>query len=301
MTTNVSFVIPTYNGVHLLQKHLRSVFAAARKGDEIIIVDDASTDESVAWLEKTYGLTISSCEVTDAFCSVSIYKGVGLKVLINRTNRRFASSCNRGVMSAKAELVVLLNNDVSPDTHFLASLLPHFEDPDVFAVGCKELAASENDKEYGRSSMTFSRGMFIHWREPDQSGTDTAWVAGGSGMFRKSMWEELGGFDLDYTPAYWEDIDLSWRAKQRGWKVLFEPASIVHHVHESTNASVFGKNRVEIMGYKNQLLFTWKHAKGGALVSHIFWFPYHLVFTTIRSRGRFAIGLWRASIQVLLA
>lgn len=291
--TNVSIIIPSYNGVSLLKKHLPQVLASMRQGDELIIVDDASTDASVAWLQEKWSLEKEK-ETPDVLLWSGKDKKRTVKVLVNRTNQRFASSCNRGVASAKHELVILLNSDVSPEADFLEYLLPHFEDSQVFAVGCKELATNEDNKEYGRAGGAFMRGFLVHWHEDDQTRTDTLWVAGGSGAFRKSMWEELKGFDLDYKPAYWEDIDLSWRARARGWKVLFEPKSVVHHVHESTNQSIFGQQRMEVMGYKNSILFMWKNARGIELLKHILWLPYHLIFTTVRSKGRFLQGFMAA-------
>lgn len=291
---SVSFVIPTYNGKTLLAKNLPAVIAASGESDEIIIVDDASTDDTLTWLTREFNLINTASSVEQAKKYTGSEKNREIKVLVNQTNVRFAQSCNRGVASARSAIIVLLNNDVSPKSDFLTYLLPHFEDPNVFAVGCKEIATADNNTENGRSELWFERGMFVHKRASNQNETDTAWVAGGSGAFRKRMWKTLGGFDSAFYPAYWEDTDLSMRAKELGWKVLFEPKSIVYHNHESTNADVFGKKRLEVMGYKNQLLFTWKHARGMKLIKHIVWLPYHLVCTTYRSQGRFLQGFAQA-------
>lgn len=284
--TAVSAVVTTYNGLKLLRKHLPAVLACLRPGDELVIVDDASSDSSVAYLIDTYKLDSESLQGS--------FKRIKIRVLVNKINQRFAASCNRGVVVASNPLIFLLNNDVSPEADVLEHLLPHFAEKTVFAVGCKELAASEGDKEYGRAEGAFKRGFLVHQRCEDQNDTETLWVAGGSGLFRRFMWMKLHGFDLDYKPAYWEDIDLSWRAREKGWQVLFEPKAIVHHVHESSNASVFGKRRIEIMAYKNSLLFMWKNARGMVVLEHLFWLPYHLIFTTIRSRGTFLLGFWEA-------
>lgn len=304
---NVSVVIPTYNGQKLLEKNLPFVCAALQEGDELIIVDDASTDTTLEWLTAVYGLKHDECTPnqttgiapTDIFCYSAMYKNLKIKVLINQSNQRFASSCNRGVSSAIYEVIILLNNDVAPEQNFLLPLLSHFNQSLVFAVGCKELASAEGNKEYGRSEGEFKRGFYVHRRADDQNGTDTAWVAGGSGAFRKSQWMELGGFDLDFKPAYGEDIDLSFRARKKGWKTLFEPKSIVHHNHESTNASVFGQRNIEIMSFKNSFLFMWKTAPFSEKLKHVLWLPYHLVFTTMRSNGAFFRGFLLASATML--
>lgn len=295
----VSVVIPTYNGLNLLKKHLPKVFAALRKHDEVVIVDDSSKDDSLEWLTKNYHLKPVSSSINDTLCFRGIHKDIDVKVLINQTNQRFASSCNRGVEIAKSEIIFLLNNDVSPEVDVLRYLLPHFKDKLVFAVGCKEIAANENNKEYGRSEAHFERGFLVHNRAEDQDGKETFWASGGSSVFRRTMWDSLKGFDTDFRPAYGEDIDLSVRARNRGWKIEFEPRAVVHHVHESTNASVFGQRKIEVMSYKNALLLIWKNVRGKELLNHFIWLPYHLIFTTIRSRGRFLKGFLMAVAQYL--
>lgn len=297
--THVSVIIPSYNGRKLLEKNLPAVLEATRENDEIVIVDDASTDDTLSWMQEHFNVASQESSVKETLLYTSDFKNRVVKVLINQSNQRFAISCNRGVSIAKHPILILLNNDVVPESTFLDPLLEHFKSPEVFAVGCKEIATAEGNKAFGRAGGGFQRGFLVHFREPDQDGQTTLWAAGGSAAFRKSMWEQLEGFDPDYRPAYWEDIDLSWRASQNGWKILFEPRSVVHHNHESTNASVFGKQQMEIMAYKNSILFMWKNARGMELITHFLWLPYHIIFTSLRSQGRFIQGLWLACRSVL--
>src|SRR6185369_14001537 len=159
---SVSIVITNYNGKEILEKHLPDIVAAASDKDEIIVVDDASTDESVAYLHK-------------AFPQV--------KVIQNKKNMRYALSCNRGVEASTHELVLLLNNDVSPEKNIVAFLVKHFENPHVFAVGCLEL--DQHGNESGRSVGKFERGMLRHMRAVDQHKPVTLWAAGGSMAVRK--------------------------------------------------------------------------------------------------------------------
>lgn len=297
--THVSVIIPSYNGRQLLEKNLPFVIDAIQEKDEIVIVDDASTDDTVAWLQQQFLVTSQESSVKGTLLYTSEFKNRSIKVLINQSNQRFAISCNRGVSIANYSILILLNNDVVPETNFLSPLLEHFKTPDVFAVGCKEIATAEGNKAYGRAGGSFQRGFLVHFREPNQDDQSTLWAAGGSAAFRKSMWQELLGFDPDYRPAYWEDIDLSWRATRNGWKIHFEPKSVVHHNHESTNATVFGKQQMEVMAYKNSILFMWKNARGLDLISHLVWLPYHLVWTTLRSQGRFLRGFWLACLTLI--
>lgn len=295
----VSIVIPTYNGRPLLEKNLPTVLAAMREGDELIIVDDASTDQTLAWLQEAYQVKSEESNIAGTIGYGAEGNGKKIKVLINQSNQRFASSCNRGAKTATKDILILLNNDVSPTPEFIEPLTIHFQEPLVFAVGCKELATNESDKEYGRSEARYQRGFFVHKRAEDQSKTETAWVVGGSGAFRRTMWELLGGFDVSFKPAYGEDIDLSLRAKKRGWQVLFEPKSIVYHNHESTNVSVFSKYQIDVMSFKNAFLIMWRDAPMLEKIKHIFWLPYHLVFTTLRSRGAFLYGFFQALVTQL--
>lgn len=306
---HVSVIITTYNGRKLLEKNLPSVIAAMREGDELIIVDDESHDDSVAFLTAYCALKQDEClpdqttgvQPDDRLCLKGKVGSIDVFLIVNSRNQRFAESSNRGVKQAHNEVIILLNNDVSPRADFLNFLLPHFHESRVFAVGCKEIASADGNREYGRAVGWFERGFFVHKRADDQNGTDTAWVSGGSGAFRRSLWNEFDGFDVAYRPAYWEDIDLSFRAARRGYKVVFEPRAVVYHNHESTNTSVFGKEQMEVMAYKNQILFMWKNAPVSELVRHVLWMPYHLVFTSRRSNGRFLHGLFAALRQLLFS
>ncbi|HZZ98709.1 MAG TPA: glycosyltransferase family 2 protein [Candidatus Saccharimonadia bacterium] len=273
---SVSVVIANYNGKHLLQKHLPKVFAALGPRDEVIVVDDASTDNSVSFLQSE-------------FPHVNIVK--------NEHNMRYAMSCNLGVQAAKHEIVILLNNDVSPEANFLDALLSHFENPDVFAVGCLEF--DDHGKESGRSIGHFDHGMLSHMRAPDQNKHVSLWAAGGSMAVRKSLWEKFGGFDRLFRPAYKEDIDLSYRAWKAGYIVAFEPRSRVHHQHESTNTTALGKNEIEITSYKNEFLFLWKNLGDFDLMaSHLFWLIFYMLpVLGIKTHGRIVLGLIRAKFQ----
>lgn len=272
---SASIVIPNYNGRQLLEKHLPRVLAAA-KGSQIIVVDDASTDDSVAFLTNKYPQ---------------------IKVILNQKNARFAHSCNRGVLSANTQVVVLLNNDVSPETSLLDHLLPHFKDENVFAVGCLEI--NNDGFESGRSGMGYSRGIFAHWRSNKQISGNTAWVSGGSGAFSRELWHQLGGMDTLFAPAYEEDRDISYRALRSGYQVLFDHKAVVYHHHESTNRTALGKNLMLTASHKNQLLFIWKNVSDPTMfLSHLLYLPYHLIFSSIKTQGRFLVGFFWALTQL---
>ncbi len=271
---SVSIIIPNYQKQPLI-KHLPTVIKAC-PGAEIIVVDDASPDDTVAYLTKHFPQ---------------------VKVIVNQTNQRFAVSCNNGFKATHGEIVVLLNSDVVPKIGFLPALIKHFSDSDVFAVSCLEI---QRNGISGRNSCQFKRGFLIHSAVPVgnlKKAVINCWATGGSSAFDRRKYLTLGGMDPLYKPAYWEDIDLSWRACRQGYKIIFEPQSQVFHNHETTNVSVFGQKKMETMALRNQILFVWKNIRGRQLLEHFFWLPYHLIFTAIRTRGLFLTAFLQALLK----
>lgn len=282
----ISIIIPNYNGEHLLRKNLPKVIETAEEYKdgkvEIIVVDDCSIDKSVASI-KYYVPSIKN-------------KNIKLKVIENDKNVGFSSTVNRGVKEADGEIVILLNTDVAPEKDFLAPLLEHFSDEKVFAVGCLDKSI-ESGKVIlrGRGVGRWRRGFLIHLRgEVDKS--NTLWVSGGSGAFRKLTWEKLGGFNELYSPFYWEDIDLSYRALKSGYKILFEPKSVVVHKHEEgVIKKIYSPFQIKTIAYKNQFIFIWHNATDLNLqFLHVFWLPYHFIKAIIRRDWPFFLGFFKA-------
>lgn len=270
----VSVVIPNWNGEKLLRKNLPKVIESGvgswelgvrgRKESlviEIIVVDDGSKDKSIEYLKT---IVLNSEPRT---------QNPELKIIENKKNRGFIYSCNRGVKEAKGEIIVLLNNDVVPEKGFLEHALPHFKDPKVFAV-------SFHEPDWSWARIEWQKGFVQHFSGPKTNVAHiSAWASGGSAAFRKSIWQELGGFDPLYAPFYWEDIDLSYRAWKRGYKVLWEPKAVVYHKHEGT-ISRFSKNYVRMISERNQLLFIWKNiASSKMMFEHHLWLGKKLLTT----------------------
>lgn len=274
----VSIVIPTYNGKRLLEKNLPAVLAATGQS-EVIVVDDASEDGTYEWIKKNYPQ---------------------IKTIRNENNLRFGESCNRGVKKVRGKIVVLLNSDVAPQKDFLRPITDDFKDKNMFAVGCKEINVEEGRQiAGGRGVSAFKRGLMIHWRPENQESKQTMWLSGGSMAVKKELWLRLGGFDNLFRPAYEEDRDICWQALKAGYRLVFEPKSIVNHIHETTNKFVFGKRRIQFYSMKNQLLFIWKNISSPKLIfQHILWLPYHLIITSIRTKGMFLVAFAIALCQL---
>lgn len=267
----ISVIIPNYNGEKILTKNLAGILDSVRdlKEDvEMIISDDASTDLST--------------KVISDFIEQNKNSEIEIKLIENQVNKGFSSNVNRGVGIARGDILVLLNTDVITSKNFLDPILPYFNDEKVFGVGCMdESVEGEKIVSRGRGKGFWKRGFLIHSAAPID-GKDTLWVAGGSGVFRKSVWSKLGGLDELYNPFYWEDIDISYRARKSGYKTFFEKNSKVRHEHEKGAIKTkFRNDEVKKIAYRNQFIFAWKNSDFSTLIFGVFWLPYHLLTALI--------------------
>ncbi|TSC88453.1 MAG: glycosyl transferase family protein [Microgenomates group bacterium Gr01-1014_16] len=256
MTTSV--VIPAFNGQKFLDANLPSVQALG--ADEIIIVDDASTQP---------------------------VRLVGVKLIRHPKNLGFPSSVNDGFSAASGDIVILLNQDVKPDKDLLKYTLPHFKDPKVFAVTFNEQGRSWADAKIKNGFLEFSNGKL------DDKIHSSFWASGGSAAFRKSYWDALGGFDPKFSPGYYEDLDISWRARNRGYEIIWDPkAKVTHAAPESTFNATYSKKSLQLIKDRNYLLCHWKNLDSkyypshiSHLISRIFHHPGYLI-PTLMALGR---------------
>lgn len=233
---DVSIVIPSFNSKKLIKANLPKVIEAYQnpknKIKEVIIVDDGSSDKTAEYVKKNFPL---------------------VRLIKHKKNRGFSWAVNTGVNNAKGYLVALLNTDVIPSDDFLVSVIPHFRDEKVFAV-------SLHEQGYGFAKGVFEHGFIGHRPgKASKSVKNTFWVSGGSGVFCRDLWLKLGGMDEKlFSPFYWEDVDLSYRALKRGYKLLWDPDSDVLHEHESTIGKIPARYRRRIQE-RNHLIFIWKN------------------------------------------
>jgi len=274
----VSVVIPTFNGVSLLKENLHTVINDLSQGDELLIVDDASSDSTKRYLCNKFHLTIDA-KGADNKGEYEIFsgavQGLEIKLIVNQENLRFAQSCNRAVEETKNPLVFLINNDVALTKNVSSRLRKEFEnDQNLFAVGCLEEEPNLEGVWGGKNKLWFEKGLYHHSRADNFKTGSTAWASGGSAIFSKEKWLELEGFDDHYYPAYWEDIDLSMRAKKKGWKVMFLHTAKVIHNHESTNKSAFDQNELKKISWKHADYFSWKHGNLKQKTQFLLYKPY---------------------------
>lgn len=267
--TSASVIIPNWNGRDLLEKYLPSVVEALRGNpqNEIIVVDNGSTDGSAEFVRKAFPQ---------------------IELVALAHNLGFGGGCNEGVRKATNDVVVLLNSDMRVVPDFLAPLLEGFRDPDVFAVSCQIFFSDPNKprEESGLTQGWWGDGSLRVRHRIDPAIEDLYpcfYGGGGSCAFDRRKFEELGGFDPLLRPFYLEDTDLGYLAWKRGWKVLYQPRSVVFHEHRGTIGKRFREDQIQSVLKKNYLLFAWKNihdwrrllphlffAWAGALLSLIF-------------------------------
>jgi len=236
---SVSIIIPVWNGRKLLEKNLPSIIKASNnpknKISEIILVDDASPDDSIQFVNENYKKQV--------------------RIVRLKRNRGFAGAVNMGVYASSSPLICLLNMDVIPEKNFLESVFKLFDDKDVFAVGLHE-------KGYGPAVAQFQNG-YIGYKPGNESNSiqESMWASGGSSILKRSLWIKLKGLDEElYSPFYSEDVDLGYRAWKRGYKILWDPNARVEHKHESViNPEMFAKRYLIFIKERNILLLTQKN------------------------------------------
>jgi GT2 family glycosyltransferase/glycosyltransferase involved in cell wall biosynthesis len=255
-----SVVIPNWNGKQLLEKYLPSVATAIEDfpGSEIIVVDNGSRDGSAAFVKERFPK---------------------VRVVALERNLGFGGGSNAGIEAARNDVVVLLNSDMQVDRGFLGPLLEGFTDEDVFSVSCQIFFSdpAKIREETGLTEGWWQQGGLRVRHRIDQQVNELFpcfYAGGGSCAFDRAKFLELGGFDPLYHPFYFEDTDLGYLAWKRGWKVLYQPASMVYHEHRGTIGKRFSEKYIQSVLKKNCILFAWKNIHDWRMLAAHFFFTW---------------------------
>ncbi|MEJ0034095.1 MAG: glycosyltransferase [Bacteroidota bacterium] len=240
-TRGISVVIPNYNGVGLFPQTLPPLFAALKRcllPYEVIIVDDCSTDDSVALLTRDYP---------------------EIRVFVNPVNRGFSPTINRGMREAMYDLVFLLNSDVKLEPDYFVHLIPYFERADTFGV-MGQIVNWEDDRiQDGAKLPTFQGAKiktfknFLPSETPVQPGLLTMYLSGAEALVSREKLMMLGGFDEIFAPYYIEDYELSLRAWRLGWKCYYDHRSMCRHRTSSSIKSKARKQHIQTIYYRNKM------------------------------------------------
>ena len=240
-----SIVIPNLNGAGWLKDSIESIFAQTEQDFELIIVDNASTDESLAIAES--------------------YVGRKNYILIkNDHNTGFSAGVNAGIRAAKGEYVVLFNNDAFAESDWLAQLIATAQTDDkIFAVQCLMIRHFERDlcDDAGDYVTLFGwackRGDGMYWKRYTKPKRIFS-ACGGASLYRKSILDEIGLFDENFF-AYFEDVDISWRANSLGYKNMYCPAAKCYHICGATTGAVRYNEFKSVQSGRNSILLPYKN------------------------------------------
>jgi GT2 family glycosyltransferase len=240
---SVAVVILNWNGKHFLEKFLPSVVASDYDNLSVIVADNASTDDSVLFLQKSFP---------------------SVRILHNPVNEGFAKGYNSALKQVSADYYVLLNSDVEVTKDWIKPIVSFMESDKAIAA-CQPKILSYNEKnkfEYAGASggwidkygYPFNRGRVFDFCETDEGQYDDIseifWATGAALFVRANVFHELNGFDESFF-AHQEEIDLCWRMKRAGYKIYVVPSSVVYHVGGGTLP--VGNERKVFLNFRNNL------------------------------------------------
>jgi GT2 family glycosyltransferase len=223
---SVAVVILNFNGKHYLEQFLPSVCSSTYQNLQIIVADNASTDDSIILLKNNYP---------------------SISVLQNSSNLGFAGGYNWALQKVNADIFVLLNSDVEVTANWIEPIIDLLE-TDTNIAACQPKLLSYKQKhlfEYAGASggwidylgYPFSRGRIFDCLEEDKgqhnSTEEVFWASGAALFIRAEYFNQVGGFDERFF-AHQEEIDLCWRLKLKGYKIFVCPKSEVYHVGAGT-------------------------------------------------------------------
>lgn len=241
----VSIVIPVYNHAAHTLACLRALAAhPPQVACEILVVDDGSSDETVQWMPQVQGLRYE----------------------VRAANGGFIEACNDGVARSRGDYVVLLNNDTVPQPGWLDALLETFgTTPAAGLVGSQLLYPDGRLQESGgvvfSDGSAWSYGRFESPDDPRYSALrDADYCSGAALMLPRALWDQLGGLDTRYRPAYYEDTDLAFAVRAAGYRVLVQPASRVVHDEGTSNGTDTGSG-IKAYQVRNRGVFAAKWAQ----------------------------------------
>lgn len=245
----VTIVIPNYNGKHFMEPCLSSLSKQTYKNFHILVVDNASSDGSIEYMEENYP---------------------DIELIKLQKNYGFSKAVNIGIQHSRTPYVILLNNDTTVDTRYVEEMIKAIEkSPKIFSVSSKmiqmyhpELIDSAGDL-YTLLGWGVCRGCgrpVSNYTKYDEIFTACA----GAAIYHRSVFDEIGYFDENHF-AYLEDIDIGYRARIYGYYNMYCPTALVYHVGSGTSGSKYNSFKVKLAA-RNNLYLNYKNMPALQLV-----------------------------------
>jgi len=256
----VAVVILNWNGLDFLRRFLPSVCASTYSNLDIIVGDNASSDHSVSFVRENYPQ---------------------IKIIINDQNYGFAGGYNKVLNGLDQDYYVLLNSDVEVEPGWIEPVIQLMEKDNSIAAAQPKILSQSNKElfEYAGAAggfldifgYPFCRGRIFDSVEVDHGQYDNSseifWASGAAFFIKRSKWIEMAGLDEDFF-AHMEEIDLCWRLKNNGYRIMYCAESTVYHVGGGTlNAESPFKT---YLNFRNNLVLLQKNLPAGRAILIIF-------------------------------
>lgn len=249
----VAIVILNWNGKNFLERFLPSVMATDYINKSVIVADNASTDDSVSFLQQHYPQ---------------------VRLIQNKTNEGFAKGYNTALKQVKSDYYVLLNSDVEVTPDWVAPIISLMESDGSISACQPKILSFQNKKQFEYAGACggwldflgypFMRGRIFDDCETDIGQYDIAqpcfWASGAALFVRAAVYHEMGGMD-EYFFAHQEEIDLCWRMQLAGYKIFIQPAAVVYHVGGGTLPA--GNSKKTFLNFRNNLIMLAKNSPVG--------------------------------------
>lgn len=247
----ISVVILNYNGKSWLDKFLKTVIDKSPEA-EVIVVDNASTDDSVEFLESNFSST---------------------RLIQNKTNSGFAGGYNEGLKHIESDYYVLLNSDIEITDNWIMPVINSIEADENIVAGQPKILAYNDQEKFEHAGAVggyidqlgypFCRGRIFTETEVDQGQYDSLtkvfWATGACLFIKADKYWEIGGLDEAYF-AHMEEIDMCWRLQNKGYDIICEPSAKVYHVGGGTLD--YRNPRKTYLNFRNSLYTIHKNKKG---------------------------------------
>jgi len=242
--TPASMIVINWNGAAFLRGCLEALLVQAMDEDEIVVVDNNSTDHSVELLRTDFP---------------------GVKLLCNERNLGYAGGANVGLRAAQGEVLVLLNPDVQVHAGWLAALKDALKDEWVGVAGCKLLYPGDEIIQHAGGMINFPLATADHYgyRQRDEGQWDQErevdYVTGAALALRRDVLGKAGFFDEGFYPAYYEEVDFCFRVREAGYQVRYVPGAVATH-YEYASVQEASLRYLRLF-HRNRLRFVLKHCE----------------------------------------
>lgn len=242
----VGIAIPAYRNVDRLRRCLASIKAIDPGWlSQTVVVDDSGDGAVCTALKQEFSIE---------------------RWIVHEENKGFVASANHAVLSSASPLVLLLNDDVELVSDSRNKIVETFGNEKLFALSLRSINEDGVTRE-GPKRLVWRCGIakVLHTQTSGVADSSpilqTAYAVGGHSVFRKSMFADLRGFDDLFHPFYWEDVDLSERARQQGWDVCYLSESAVLHRTEGAIRSSSSSEAIRRITWRNRFIFSIRHAQ----------------------------------------